>query len=70
MGMNAIAAIAASIVGLALVAVLVSKNSQTSSVIQAGSTGFSSILSTAMGQGNIGGSGTGGLLSNSAGIWT
>jgi hypothetical protein len=66
--MNTIAAILAAVVGLAVVAVLVSKNSQTSSVIQAGSTGFAQILGAATG--NIGGQGTGGLLSNSSGIWT
>jgi len=67
-GMMSLAAIAAGVIGLAILAVLVSKNANTTGVIQAASTGFASVLGAA--EAPIGGSGTGGLLSNSAGTWT
>jgi len=41
--------VAMAIVGVAIIAVLVSKNSQTSGVIQAASSGFGSVLGVAMG---------------------
>jgi hypothetical protein len=44
----AIASILAAIVGLAIIAVLVGKNSQTSSVVQATSSGFASIINAAV----------------------
>lgn len=43
-----ISAIITAIIGLTIVSVLVSKNAQTSSVIQAGSTGLSSIIAAAV----------------------
>jgi PRD1 phage membrane DNA delivery len=48
--MNALAAIATAVIGLAVIAVLV-KSSNTSSVIQAGTSGFASIINSAMGNG-------------------
>ena len=43
-----IAAVLTAIIGVSIVSVLVSKNSQTSSVIQAATTGFSQILGVAV----------------------
>jgi hypothetical protein len=67
------AAIITAIIGLAIVAVLVSRQSNTTGVIQAGASGLGTILGAAISPitgANIGGQGTGGLISNSAGIWT
>jgi PRD1 phage membrane DNA delivery len=67
------AAIITAIIGLAIIAVLVSKQSNTTGVIQAGASGLGTILGAAVSPvtgSNVGGAGTGGLLSNSAGIWT
>jgi hypothetical protein len=47
-----IAAIASSIIGLAIITVLVRQNSNTAGVIKAASGGFSQVLSTAMGGNN------------------
>lgn len=44
----ALVAVIASIIGLAIVAVVVSKNAQTSSVIQAGASGLASIIGAAV----------------------
>lgn len=46
---NSIAAILTAVIGLAIVAVLVGQNSQTSSVVQSAGTGFSSIIQAATG---------------------
>lgn len=56
-GVSAIAGILAAIVGLAIVAVIVSKNANTSSVISAGGTAFSGIISAAVSP--VSGTGTG-----------
>lgn len=56
-GWEALGAIAAAVVGLAIVSVLVSKNANTASVIQAGTGGFSQIIQAAVGPV----SGTGGI---------
>ena len=45
---HSITAIIASIIGLAIVAVIVSKNSQTSSVVQAGGSALSSLIQAAV----------------------
>jgi hypothetical protein len=45
---EAIAGIATAVIGLAIIAVLVSQNAQTSSVIQAASSGFGNILAAAV----------------------
>jgi hypothetical protein len=45
---NSVVTVAVAIIGVAIVAVLVSKNANTSGVISAGSTGFSQALSTAI----------------------
>ena len=52
------AAVVTAIIGVAILAVLVSPNSQTAGVIQAATGGFSSILSTALSP--VSGSGGGG----------
>ena len=44
-----VTSVAMAIVGVAIIAVLVRKNSNTSQVIQAGSTGFAGVLGVAMG---------------------
>lgn len=44
-----IVGVAVAVVGIAIVAVLVSKNSQTSQVIQSGGSAFADIISTAVG---------------------
>jgi len=49
---TAIVAILTAVIGLAIVSVLVKNGTQTSSVISASATGFSSILSAAEGNGN------------------
>jgi len=67
------AAIITAIIGLAIIAVLVSKSSNTTGVIQSGASGLGTIIGAAVSPvtgTNVGGGGTGGLLSNSAGIWT
>jgi predicted permease len=71
---QAVAAIAAAGIGLALVSVLVSKNSNTTSVIQSASSGFGNIINAAVGPVSGGQSGgylgsTGSQLSNSPGMW-
>ena len=48
-GWNAIIAVMVAIVGVATLAVIVSKNSQTASVLQAGGSAFSSIIAAAVG---------------------
>jgi hypothetical protein len=72
--MATFAAILTAVIGLAIISVLVSKQSNTTSVLQAGSQGLGTIIGAAVspvtGQSNFGGTGTGGLLGNSAGIWT
>lgn len=45
--MESVVTIATAIVGLAMVAVLVSRNANTASVIQAGASGFSNAIDTA-----------------------
>lgn len=62
-GWEALGAIAAAVVGLAIVSVLVSKNANTASVIQAGTGGFSQIIQAAVGpvSGSTGGIATGGF---------
>lgn len=45
---NGVITVAVAIIGVAIVAVLVSKNAQTGSVIQAASQGFSGALGTAI----------------------
>jgi hypothetical protein len=69
---NSVTTILAAVVGLAILSVIVSKNANTSGVIQAGSTGFSAILGAAespvsgssIGGGSFGGmSGANGLYS-------
>jgi hypothetical protein len=45
---NSIVTVLAAIIGVAILAVLVSKNSQTTNVITAGSRGFSQVLGTAL----------------------
>lgn len=54
---EAITAIVAAIIGLAIVAVLVSQKAQTGSVIQAGGSALSSIISAAVSPVTGGGSG-------------
>jgi len=44
-----VTSVAMAIVGVAIIAVIVSRNSQTSSVIQNASTGFAGVLGVAMG---------------------
>jgi hypothetical protein len=44
-----VTSVAMAIIGVAILSVLVSRNSQTSSVIQASAGGFGSVLSVAMG---------------------
>jgi len=44
---NSVTTILAAVIGVAILSVIVSKNSNTSGVINAGASGFSSILSTA-----------------------
>jgi hypothetical protein len=56
------------IVGVAIIAVLVSRNAQTSQVLQAGGGAFSSILGTALSPVTGGGSFTGGFPGNFAPI--
>jgi hypothetical protein len=66
-------AIITAIIGLAIISVLVSKSSNTVSVIQAGASGLGTILGAAVSPvtgTSTSGVGTGGLLSNSSGIWT
>lgn len=62
---GAIAGIATAIIGLAIVAVLVSQNAQTSSVIQSAASGFGNVIGTAVGpvtgSGGMSGLGTGGV---------
>jgi hypothetical protein len=67
--MNTIAAIATSIIGVAIVAVIVSKNAQTGSVISAAGQAFEGILGVAVSPvtgGSSGGSSGGGGGGNSA----
>ena len=45
---NGLIVVLTAIIGLAILSVLVSRNANTSGVIQAGSTGFSQILGTAV----------------------
>jgi hypothetical protein len=62
---EAFVAIATALAGVALVAVLVSKNSQTSGVINALFSGYATALKAAMGGGGGGGAGgAGGIMSN------
>jgi hypothetical protein len=67
--MNTIAAIATSIIGVAIVAVIVSKNAQTGSVISAAGQAFEGILGVAVSPvtgGSSGGGGGGGGSSTSS----
>lgn len=45
---NSILTILSAVIGVAIIAVLVSRNSNTSGVISAGASGFSSILNSAL----------------------
>jgi PRD1 phage membrane DNA delivery len=47
--LSGLIAIMTAVIGVAIVAVLVSKNAQTAGVLQAGFSGFSSVLSAATG---------------------
>jgi len=60
------AAIAVAIIGVAIIAVLVSRNAQTAGVIQAAGSAFSGILGTALGPvtGQTSGSSSGGASYN------
>lgn len=63
--LTSLVTVATAIIGVAILAVLVSKNSNTSGVIQSASSGFSGALGTALGpimggSGIMGGSFTGG----------
>lgn len=62
---EAIMAIAAAVVGLAVVAVLVSKQSNTAGVIQGASSGFASIIGAAVAPVGSGGSPFGGSSTSS-----
>lgn len=66
---KAIGGIMIAIIGLAIIAVLVSKQSQTGTVLQAGGTAFAQIIGAAVAPvtGNAGLSGTGNLLGSSPG---
>jgi hypothetical protein len=59
---NSLVTVAVAIIGVAIVAVLVSKNAQTTQVLGAASSGFSGALSTALSP-VTGGSGLGSTLS-------
>ena len=65
----ALAGIIAAVIGLAVVSILVSRKSNTPAVLYAGTSGLGNLITAATGP-VMGSSGTGGLLSNSAGIWT
>jgi hypothetical protein len=65
---SVILTIALALVGLATVAVIISKSANTTGVIQAGSSGFAQLLGASLSP--VTGVGSGGLLSNSSGIWT
>lgn len=62
---NSITVLLAAVVGVAILSVLVSRNSNTSGVIQAGSSGFASILGAA--EAPVTGS-SGGMMSLSTGL--
>jgi hypothetical protein len=59
--MEVFATIATAVIGLAIVGVLVSKNSQTPNVIKVGASGFASIINAAMGPAVGNGLSVGGL---------
>jgi hypothetical protein len=69
----AMGSIAAALIGLAIVAVLVSKQAQTPQVLQSAGTAFSAVIAAAVAP-VTGAAGTtstlGNLLSNSTGGWT
>ena len=60
-GVTALVSVLTAIVGLAIIAVIVSKNANTSAVIQSGASGFSSIISAAVAPVSGGGGGNSGL---------
>lgn len=57
---SAVAGVATAIIGLAIIAVLVSQNAQTSGVIQSAASGFGNVISAAVGP-VTGGGGTSGI---------
>ena len=61
-GLEAILTIAASIVGLAIIAVLVSKNANTTGVIKEASSGFANIIGAAVAP--VSGGGSNNLFTN------
>lgn len=62
---SAVAGVATAIIGLAIIAVLVSQNAQTSSVIQSAASGFGNVIGAAVGPvtggGGMSGIGSGGV---------
>jgi hypothetical protein len=66
-GLTVISALASAVIGLAIISVIVSKNANTASVISSAATGFGNIIHAAVQP--VSGSGTGGNLANSTGIY-